>query len=418
MTQASDAKTGRQEDFAESILRADDPRIACYSCKAYNHTLREFKAKALGWFVQFAIRADLHEAWNHLSCFDDWHVQMKGYPELYLRARDLHALIRKRHVVDEPGLAEIGLSLYNFPTISHFFAAPSQRSFVREATLREIASYFDATREIVLKSPLRQYVPDASSPAEGLGDLVATRTRSQIERTASLPPEQMSRERLLVVDLTAPIALLKVHFLEAIKTFDWQKSSFECLYPMWQKYGVLPYLDLSQWVTREADLKISQPVQAELFYEREDAKDSSYLHDNTIGGSTEPYARRMLDCDSQPFRALLAAASLEYQQTISDVIGNTSERLNEMAEEAVHRWFPRTYPINLLELSRSERLMPEHAAKLRRIITELERSAAMTPSVRDRIRQDYNRADPDSSHREFINKIGHLSEVVFKAEYK
>jgi hypothetical protein len=39
-----------------------NPQVACYSSTAYN--VNRFKSKALAWFVQFAIRADIEEAWR------------------------------------------------------------------------------------------------------------------------------------------------------------------------------------------------------------------------------------------------------------------------------------------------------------------------------------------------------------------
>ena len=149
-------------------------------------------------------------------------------------------------------------------------------------------------------------------------------TRSRIENAAKLPPEKRSRQRLLIVDMGAPLTLLKEQFLQALDRPERQKSSVDVLYPTWRKFGILPYIDLTEWVRWNPKIRVKLPIQAELIYELDEADDSSFLHEKTVRETTEPNARRMLDVRTTPFRALVAAASEEFSTTMSKYIGSAN----------------------------------------------------------------------------------------------
>ncbi len=97
-----------------------NPQIACYSSSAYN--VNKFKSKALAWFVQFAIRADMEEAWRQVPNFENPTIQCRGDIEIHEKAHELRELIRRKHIVDEADLGSIGLSFYSFPTLHAFLS--------------------------------------------------------------------------------------------------------------------------------------------------------------------------------------------------------------------------------------------------------------------------------------------------------
>ena len=404
----------KQSDLAVSpIERADDPLIECYCCENYNLRMGAIKSKALAWFVQFAIRADLHASLSTHLDWDDKSVQLRGYPEIHSKARELYGLIRVKHVVDENDLATIGLSIFSFPTLSHFFVAPSSHTFVREATLEDIGANYLETRQIILDSDqLTSLLPKASSREEAFGAIFGKMTRTQIEAEASLPQQMRSKQKLLVVDMGAPVTLLKAQFLTSLERSERQKSSFELLVQAWTKYGVLPYIDLNEWSNHNPNIRIKIPIQAELIYELEDG--GSLLPDKTIRETTEPHANRMLDVQSQQFRALIAAASEEFFATIEYAQYSDKNSVNAAGEEALRRWFPRTFPYSIPDLEKAERLLPEHSEKLKSVLTEIDRSGMLSLSIKDRIRDFYHGSN-GLAVLEFVKRIGMAPEILFPA---
>ena len=91
-------------------------------------------------------------------------------------------------MIDESDLDAIGLSIFSFPTLSHFFVAPRSQQFVREATLEDLGASFLEIRQIILSSEeLSSTLPTASSREESFGAIFGKLTRSQIEAEAHLP---------------------------------------------------------------------------------------------------------------------------------------------------------------------------------------------------------------------------------------
>ena len=409
------ANLKHQDLTVSPIDRADDPLIECYSCENYNLRMDHIKSKALAWFVQFAIRADLHASLSSLLKWDDKGVQLRGYPEIHSKAQELYELIRVKHIIDEDDLATIGLSIFSFPTLSHFFVATCSQTFVREATLEDIGANFLETRQIILDSDqLSSLMPKASSREEAFGAIFGKMTRSQIEAEAALSQQSRSKQRLLVVDMGAPVTLLKAQFLAALDRSEKQKSSFEILARSWKKYGVLPYIDLIEWSSKDPNIRIKLPVQAEVIYELEDSDDGALLYDKTIRETTEPHANRMLDVQSQQFRALIAAASEEFFATIEYAQFSDKGVANGAAEEALRRWFPRTFPYSIPDLKRAERVFPEHSERLRSVLAEIDRSGMLSLSVKDRIRDYYHGAN-GMAVLEFVKKVGMAPEILFPA---
>ena len=407
------AKVKHQDSTVSSIERADDPLIECYCCENYNLQMDAIKSKALAWFVQFAIRADLHASLSTRLDWNDKRVQLLGYPEIRSKARELYGLIRLKRVIDESDLATIDLSIFSFPTLSHFFVAPRSQSFVREATLEDLGAHLLELREMILDSgELSSLLPKASSREEAFGAIFGKMTRSQIEAEAALPQQSRSKQRLLVVDMGAPVTLLKAQFLAALDRSDKQKSSFEILVQAWKKYGVLPYIDLNEWSSQDPNIRIKIPIQAELIYELEDSGDGAFLYEKTIRETTEPHANRMLDVQSQQFRALIAAASEEFFATIEYAQFSDKSVANGAAEEALRRWFPRTFPYSIPDLEKAERLFPEHSEQLKSVLAEIDRSGMLSLNVKDRIR-DYYHGSNGLAVLEFVKQVGMAPEILF-----
>ncbi len=246
------------------IKTADDPSISCYDCDKYNSDLDNLECEALGWFVQFAIRADLDAARTKSATSDYTEGFPKEYCDLLISKSDeIYTLIRAKAVIDESDLAKIGLTLYNFPTIAHFFVA--EKKFVREATTLELAQCAQETFKVVLRSGMTPYVPPGGDVIESIGTLVGQMTRSQVETEAEVSRDEVSRERLFVVDMTAPVAVLKSQFLAAVERSAKEKSAMDVLFATWREFGILPYLDLTEWCRRQSQ-EVKPAAQADLFF--------------------------------------------------------------------------------------------------------------------------------------------------------
>jgi len=398
---------------AVTIQRADDPLVECYCCENYNPRLDRIRSKALGWFVQFAIRADLHASFSTPLDWDDKSVQMRGYPEIHSKARELYELIRTKPVIDESDLETIGLSIFSFPTLSHFFVATRSQQFVREATFEDLGASLLEIRQMILGSEeLSSSLPKASSREEAFGAMFGKLTKSQIEAEAHLPQTARSKQRLLVVDMGAPVELLKAQFLAALERPERQKNSIELLIQAWRKYGVLSYIDLNEWSSHDSHIRVKTQVQSELVYELEENDDAAFLNGKTLRETTEPLARRMLDVQSQQFKALTAAASEEFFATIEYAQNNDSSSSNAAGEEALRRWFPRTFPYSIPDLKRAVRVFPEHSEQLRSVLAEIDRSGMLSLSVKERIR-DYYHDTNGMAVLEFVKQVGMAPEILF-----
>jgi hypothetical protein len=398
---------------AVTIQRADDPLVECYCCENYNPRLDRIRSKALGWFVQFAIRADLHASFSAPLDWDDNRVQLRGYPEIYSKARELCELIRTKRVIDESDLETIGLSIFSFPTLSHFFVATRSQQFVREATFEDLGASLLEIRQMILSSKeLSSSLPTASSREEAFGAMFGKLTRSQIEAEAHLSQTARSKQRFLVVDMGAPVELLKAQFLAALDRSARQKNSIELLIQAWKKYGILPYIDLDEWSSHELNVRVKAKVQSELIYELEENDDAAFLNGKTLRETTEPLAERMLDVQSQQFKALTAAASEEFFATIEYAQNSDSSASNAAGEEALRRWFPRTFPYSIPDLKRAERLFPEHSERLKSVLAEIDKSGMLSLSVKDRIR-DYYHGTNGLAVLEFVKQVGMAPEILF-----
>jgi hypothetical protein len=345
----------KEENRADKVTSVKDDRISCYNTKHY--TFDGVRAGALAWYIQFAIRVDVVASEAAAMSPESPEVQLSGLLEIFKRRNELRELIRAKHIIDEPALGTIGLTLYNFPTLSHFFVAPNKHGFVREATVRELLeeiSYLHklAGRLASLKNA-RSIGLEEISPLRMVGHMAP----SQIEIEADLSEQAALKERFFVVDMAAPVTVLKKQFLSALVRAKKQKLNS---YDIWKDFAVLPYIDIKDWQS-STGLRIADNVLVDLLYGKH------------AGGSkrkeeTTRHVERLLDMASPVSCGLKSAAATSFVHAIAFALGElelldlTDEETKEAAEaapEALDRWFPRSYPLNMPDLTRYSRLYPE-----------------------------------------------------------
>jgi hypothetical protein len=377
----------RQKSSSENaITDVNDPVVACF--QRDNYPVESFKAPALGWFIQFAIRADFAESRRLKQQFHEAGTQLLGYPELFSRREDLLGLVREKHLIDESDLARIGMSLYDFPTLSHFFVAPKRQSCVREATVRELEMMLTSLRQFICVSGLSKYVPggDPQNPTdENIYDLVANMTPTQVKNQAKnevgIASPELLNEKFFVIDMAAPVTVLKEQFLQALERTPKKMNDLEGLYKAWKTFGVLPHIDMREWET-EHGLKVRRRVRAGLIYQQ--LKSGKY-DVKTIDDSTEPHAVAMLDVNSPAFHALTSGASVEFAHSVAFARGLRGAK-SAIAAEAFERWFPRTYPYNMPDLKRAALMWPETAKPICEMLNTIESGGSLELSVGERIR--------------------------------
>lgn len=313
---------------------------------------------------------------------DDPRVMIQGHLEIYNKLDDLNQLIRQRHIVDENDLATIDLSLYNFPTLSHFFVAIEKHAFVREATTNELRNACSGISLLVRGSRLGAYIPGDKNCMDAddndVFSLVNQMTPSAIEQEAGLDASNMPSERFLVVDMEAPVTILKQQFLKLI---DRQAPLKRNNLAGWEDHGILPYIDLRQW-EKENGIKIKAQTRADLICRNSINGFTAKKIDETI----RPYVERLMDEDGPVIRGLTADASEEFWETIFYVRGERPDGNAEMADEALARWFPRTYPNNLPDLQRYAEMYPEQGVVILKVIESLKEGAQLLP-MRELIRK-------------------------------
>lgn len=375
------AKRGVDDGSAGKIKSETHSDISCYDRQHYDFS--EIKAAALAWFIQFAIRADLFDALAASEAPRSFEVEFSGQLEIAAKRSDLRNLIREKHILDEPALNSIGLSLYNFPTLSHFFVAPRKQAFLREVTVRELLEQVVRVRALVSEPPFSELglaEDDPFTPALHM-------TPTQVEREAGIPESRISRERFLVADMAAPVTVLKAQFLRTLSRVKKQKLAD---YTHWGKYGVLPYIDLQDW-ERTSNRKIAASARANLFYGQ------SEHSVKTIEETTKPHACRLLDMGSPVSCDLKAEASEQFAQAIA-VARDDSEFTKEevsAATEALERWFPCSYPWNLPDLTRTARMLPESSEGISGFLSMLDASGDLALNIKERLAKlgpdDYGR---------------------------
>jgi hypothetical protein len=378
---AMDLSEKHSPSKTQKIRSEHDPRITCYRWS--NYPFRDCHSKALAWFVQFAIRIDLARAVDCLRCGNGFNAVIAGYPEIQRKIPELITLIRERHILDESALATIGLSLFHFPTLAPFYGSTSTQAFVREASIGELKAELENAYRAVATSALEELFPDEngdfSLPA--LHTVWGSKTSTAIQREAGIAEDKISRERLLVVDLTAPVTVLTSQFLACLERVAKQKISAGPGYADWEDLGVLPYIDLEFWRLMSFRGTVAKRVVPRVI-----CRDTLlYTAENVE--TTLNRANKMLDTSSHAFCALQAAASTEFNAAIDFALNPEQCHNGGAAKEALARWFPRTYPHDVPRLERLCRIFPDESTAQQEILESLEQDGELDLDIAERIRR-------------------------------
>jgi len=363
------------------IRSEHDPRITCYRWS--NYAFRDCHSKALAWFVQFAIRIDLAQAVECLRRGNGFNAVIAGYPEIQRKIPELITLIRERHILDESALATIGLSLFHFPTLAPFYGSTSTQAFVREASIGELKTELENAYRAVATSALEELFPDENGDFSllALHAVWGSKTSTAIQREAGIAEDKIPRERLFVVDLTAPVTVLTSQFLACLERVAKQKISAGPGYADWEDLGVLPYIDLEFWRLMSFRGTVARRVVPRVI-----CRDTLlYTAENVE--TTLKRANKLLDKSSHAFCALQAAASTEFNAAIDFALNPEQCHNGGAAKEALARWFPRTYPHDVPRLERLCRIFPDESTAQQEILESLEQDGELDLDIAERIRR-------------------------------
>jgi hypothetical protein len=352
-----------------------DPQLRCY--RRDNYDLESLRPQALAWFIQFAIRADFVAANAQMQDGYTRANVLLGYAEIHESRDQIRQLIRDRHVVDEPGLNSIGLSLYNFPTLSRFFVAPNKQDFVREATVREIELALASTRNRIRSSDLAQLIPSQEADTDSFGAtdvLVSNMTPSGVSTEADLDP---AHEKLFVIDAAAPMDILVQQFEIAVGKIKSRRSPIEPYFEDWGKYGVLPYVDLFDWLTAAPDISVNNNIQSEIVL-------PEFLIYTDLQKHTKRSAKLLLNPESELFNRLKNAASSSFKAMLAQIRQHNFDA-NRPLHLALQRWFPFTYPVNLPDLQRLPSIFPGTRDVVLSLFQEFGRERLLNMGIRERI---------------------------------
>lgn len=374
----------RKQSHNESgpIRSEHDSRITCYRWS--NYSFRECHSKALAWFVQFAIRSDLAQAVGSFRRGNGLDDVIAGYPEIQRKIPELITLIRKCHILDERALETIDLSLFHFPTLAPFYGAASSQPFVREASIEELRTELARAYKAVASSPLEERFTDEDGDfsLHALQTAWGNKTSTAIQREAGIAEDKIPRERFLVVDHSAPVTVLKSQFLACLERAAKQKISAGPGYADWEDLGVLPYIDLEFWRLLKHRDSIPQRIVPRIIY-----SDRLVYTSKNVRETTLPHLEKMLDTSSRAFSALKAAASAEFTAAIEFALTPDECHDNAAPQEALARWFPRTYPHDVPSLKRVCRILPDECAAQQEILDSLEQDGELDLDIAERIRR-------------------------------
>lgn len=91
--------------------------------------------------------------------------------------------------------------------------------------------------------------------------------------------------------------------------------------------------------------------------------------------------------DSGAFCALKAAASSEFTAAIGFALNPEECPSGDVSQEALARWFPRTYPHDLPRLRQLCRLFPDESSAQQEILDSLEQDGELNLDIVERIRR-------------------------------
>lgn len=336
------------------ISGANDSQVSCYNRKHYN---TRFSSKSLGWIIQLAVRADLAAAAHRGPAqleYDDPFAPR----ELLENKGRIENLIRKKHVIDEPALMTIGLSLYCFPTVAELFSDPAAHSVVRQARIGDIKQMLESANNHVERLDERFHEGfrqlNGIDSADGISDYLEELTPTQIKSVAHLSAEDLIDDLLFVVDMNAPTSLLIEKFTQTVEEIKSSEKQQDLTYE-WSLYGVLPYIDLSGWDAGHPVVKIDPDVQAELVLPQH--RDGRY-GPKQLNGKTKTLAQACMDVKGEIFTSLKEAAAREISVAIAVAMDESATQAPVAVAEAWDRWFPHTYPVDIYSMRRLGRAFP------------------------------------------------------------
>jgi hypothetical protein len=257
---------------------------------------------------------------------------------------------------------------------------------VHEASIEELRTGLESTHKAVASSALEELFIDENGDFSlpVLHTVWGNKTATAIQREAGIAEDKISRERLLVVDLSAPVTILKTQFLACLERAAKKKISAGPGYADWEDLGVLPYIDLEFWRSITLRDTIPQRVVPRIIY-----SDRLVYTAKNVRETTLPQVDKMLDTSSRAFCALKAAASAEFAAAIGFVLNPEDCSDGGAATEALARWFPRTYPHDVPRLRRLCRIFPDESTAQKEILDSLEQDGELELDIAERIRRKH-----------------------------
>jgi hypothetical protein len=361
-------------------MKLSDPRDSRISCYSREHYKVQFKSESLGWLIQLAIRADL-AAVIQRNPTDPQEEDPFAFTEIREKKGQIEDLIRKSHVIDEPALVSIGLSLYCFPTLAYLFSEPAVHSFVRQAKIGEIKQILESAHSHIERVDDRVQSGfnnlNGIDSLDGISDALEDLTPTKIRSVAQLADENLIDDLLFIVDMNAPTDLLVERFRDVIEGIKSSREPKNLYYELFL-YGVLPFIDLADWGARNPDLTLTPDLRVAITLPQ-DSK--GRYGPKQINEKTKPLANACRNTRGEVFTVLREAAAREIAAAIAFARDNSGTPVPEAMTEAWERWFPHTYPIDVYLLRRLDRAFPNPIEDIYR------NNGLFDLSPRDRIRK-------------------------------
>lgn len=312
------------------LRSATDHRLGWFRLDRYD---RLKTLKALGWFEQFAVRADclqMVEFWDGLP------DEITGGISFEPNVSKVVTMLREDPVLSLESLISCFGSLEPFLTLQNFCEADYRRELgVRPVSLREF--YFhESLVPVALRAAARQelgpcpdYDPLIFNDSQRLKQFTARAETESLEVSrlsadgvAEVWLEPMYKHEcvtwdklLLEVDCAMPLSHLVKQFEDCIRQIQSHppeldnetiREELADLFAYWIEFGFLPYLDLSLWA-RCQHVSIPNRVMADLIFRKSDETKG----EESVRKVTGPKANKLMSSNSTAFRVLSAYAAAE-----------------------------------------------------------------------------------------------------------
>lgn len=106
-----------------------------------------------------------------------------------------------------------------------------------------------------------------------------------------------------------------------------------------------------------------------------------------VDETTIPHVHKMLNTSSRAFCALKSAASAEFSAAIKYALNPEVCPNGGAPQDALARWFPRTYPNDVPRLRRLCRIFPDESTAQKEILDSLEQDGELDLGIAERIRR-------------------------------